>query len=260
MKPLAVKPLVLLTNDDGHHAAGLQALRARLLLAFRVVVVAPASEMSGVSHAITLARPLTIEDLGDGVHAVDGTPADCVNIALHHVLSEPPRAVVSGCNHGANLGDDVCYSGTVGAAREAAMFGLPSIAVSRWRGAPASDYAPAAAVTAAIVAALIAEPSLLPRGAFLNVNLPDEPPCGASLTRLSRRVYRDPIRAEPAADGRRFLWVGGRPEWETAPGTDHHAVFELRHASLTLLSTDATLSETGSLHGLRDVAAAAVAP
>lgn len=237
-----MRPLVLLTNDDGHAAAGLCALRAALRCEFRVVAVAPAAEMSGVSHAITLTRPLTIEDLGDDVHAVDGTPADCVTIALHHVLTEVPAIVVSGCNHGANLGDDVAYSGTVGGAREAAMFGLPALAVSRARGGPGSDYSPAAALTVALVRAIASGSMSLPRGAFLNVNLPEGEPGGVSVARLSRRVYRDPIRAEAHADGRRYLWVGGRPEWESAEGTDHHAVHGLRHASVSLLGTDASLA------------------
>lgn len=248
-------PLVLLTNDDGHHAAGLQALKARLSREFRVLTVAPAAEMSGVSHAISLGRPLTIEDLGNDVHAVDGTPADCVNIALHHVSSELPAVVVSGCNHGANLGDDVAYSGTVGAAREAALLGLPAIAVSRWRGGPSSDYEPAAEVTCALVRALVSGAFAIPGGAFLNVNLPDASPCGVSLTRLARRVYRDPIRAEQAADGRRFLWVGGRPEWQSLPGTDHHAVFSLGHASVSLLGTDVTLRGEDGLEPLREAVA-----
>jgi 5'-nucleotidase len=242
---VTVKPLVLLTNDDGHHAAGLQALRRRLLPSFRVVTVAPAAEMSGVSHAITLGRPLAIEDLGDDVHAVDGTPADCVNIALHHVLAERPVAVVSGCNHGANLGDDTFYSGTVGAAREAAMLGLPALAVSRWRGSPQADFEPAAGLTAALVQALTGGGFAMPAGRFLNVNLPDRAPSGVSVARLSRRTYRDPIRAEEADEGRRFLWVGGRPEWDSSPGTDHHALFTLGHASLTLLGTDSTAEPEG---------------
>jgi 5'-nucleotidase len=236
-----LKPLVLLTNDDGHAAAGLLALRAALTAAFRVVTVAPASEMSGVSHAITLARPLTVETVGDDVLSVDGTPADCVNIALHHVLDAWPRAVVSGCNHGANLGDDVAYSGTVGAAREAALFGIPALAVSRARGGPRTDYAPAAALTAALLGALLGGGMVLPPASFLNLNLPDGAPSGVSVTRLARRVYRDPIRAETLADGRRYLWVGGRPEWQSLPGTDHHALHALGHASLSLLSTDATV-------------------
>lgn len=254
-----MKPLVLLTNDDGHAAAGLVALRAALSASFRVVTVAPAGEMSGVSHAITLARPLTVETMGDDVMSVDGTPADCVNIALHHVLREWPQAIVSGCNHGANLGDDVCYSGTVGAAREAALFGIPSLAVSRVRGGPRSSHSPAGAVTAALVEAILLRQVALPPGTFLNVNLPDRAPCGVSFTRLARRVYRDPIRAETQADGKRYLWVGGRPEWESLEGTDHHAVHALSHVSLTLLRTDATLPAVASLEPLRERAAAACA-
>ncbi len=247
-----MKPLVLLTNDDGHDAAGLRAVREAMLGAFRVVTVAPASEMSGVSHAITLTRPLTVEDLGDDVHAVDGTPADCVNIALHHVLKgERPLVVVSGCNMGGNMGDDVSYSGTVGGAREAALFGIAALAVSQVRGGPSSDYGPAGALTAQLVAALVARPGSLPAGTFLNMNLPEGAPAGVSQTRLARRVYRDPIREDRQADGRRFLWVGGHPEWQADPGTDYHAVTRLGHASVTLLRTDVTADDApGALPGI----------
>src|SRR5204862_4398965 len=109
--------------------------------------------------------------------------------------------------HGANLGDDVCYSGTVGAAREAALFGIPALAVSRVRGGPRTSYAPAAALTAAIVDAVLLGGMKLPHGAFLNVNLPDRAPSGVSITRLARRVYRDPIRPETHGDGKRYPWV-----------------------------------------------------
>ena len=127
------RPLILLTNDDGYRAAGLLALRAELARHARVVTVAPATEMSGTSHAITLARPLSVEEFDVDSFAVDGTPADCVTLAIHRLLPEPPAAIVSGINHGANLGDDVGYSATVGAAVEGALSGIPSLAVSTRR-------------------------------------------------------------------------------------------------------------------------------
>jgi 5'-nucleotidase len=237
-----VKPVVLLTNDDGCHAAGLLALREALAAIARVVTVAPASEMSGVSHAITLSRQLTVEDLDVDLHSVDGTPTDCVNVAIHHVLGEVPAVVVSGCNHGANLGDDVAYSGTVGAAKEGASLGLPAIAVSQARANPHSDFRAAADLTVSLVAALLRGEVRLQRGTFLNLNLPEGEVKGVSLTRLARRTYRDSVKMVAEETGRRFVWVGGRPEWESMPGTDHHAVIALRHASLSLLGSDLSLA------------------
>jgi len=237
-----VSPVVLLTNDDGCHAAGLLALREALTAIARVVTVAPASEMSGVSHAITLSRQLTVEDLDVDLHSVDGTPTDCVNVAIHHVLGAAPDVIVSGCNHGANLGDDVSYSGTVGAAKEGASLGIPAIAVSKARANPHSDFRAAAQLTCALVAALLGGDMRLKRGTFLNLNIPEGDVEGVSLTRLARRTYRDSVKMVSEESRRRFVWVGGRPEWESAPGTDHHAVIGLRHASLSLLGSDLSLA------------------
>ena len=209
---------------------------------FDVVTVAPASEMSGVSHAITLTRPLSVDVIEDGLHAVDGTPTDCVNIALHRILPRAPDACVSGVNHGANMGDDVGYSATVGAAFEAALFGIPSVAVSQLRGAPHADFGVAAELAVSLVTILADGAVRLPPGTFLNVNVPDGPPRGLSATRLARRVYLDPIEEHGHPGGRTFYWVGGRPKWQSDPGTDHHAVVQLQHASVTLLGTDLSLA------------------
>lgn len=236
---------LLLTNDDGYQAAGLQALSREVARTMDVVVVAPASEMSGVSHALTLSRPLTVERVAAGVHAVDGTPTDCVNLALNRLLAEPPEACVSGINHGGNLGDDVSYSGTVGAAYEATLFGIPSLAVSQVRGGAHASFEPAARLAAALARLLATRRLVLPPGTFLNLNVPDGAVRGVSVTRLARRRYHDETPPTADALGRLQYWVGGRPEWQSEPGTDHDAVSRHGHASLSLLGTDLSLAAPG---------------
>jgi 5'-nucleotidase len=241
----AGQPLILLTNDDGYKAEGLLALRRELSQRARVFTVAPATEMSGTSHAITLTRPLTAELVEEEFHAVDGTPTDCVNVAVNRLMAEAPAACVSGINHGGNLGDDVGYSATVGAAFEATLFGIPSIAVSMVRGGPTSDFSSVARVTATLALQLATRALVLPEGTFLNVNAPPTAPRGVSITKLSRRRYLDPIEERIGPEGRAYYWVGGRPEWQSVPGNDHHAVSTLGHVSVTLLGTDLGLAVPG---------------
>jgi 5'-nucleotidase len=234
--------LLLLTNDDGYQAAGLQALRKALATLGRVITVAPANEMSGVSHALTLARPLSVEEIDRDLWAVDGTPTDCVNIGLNRLVPEPPAACISGINHGQNLGDDVSYSGTVGAACEATLFGIPALAVSQLRGTPHSDFTVAARLATELAGLLAWRVYTLPTGTFLNLNVPETAPAGVSATRLARRIYLESAAPQDGALGRTYHWLGGRPVWQSAPGTDHHAVVTLGHASLSLLGTDLSLA------------------
>ena len=239
------RPLILLTNDDGYRAAGLLALRAELSSVARVITVAPAREMSGTSHSITLGRPLSVEEFDADSFAVDGTPSDCVTLAIHRLLPTMPAAIVSGINHGGNLGDDVGYSATVGAAVEGCLAGIPSLAVSQVKAGPASDFSPAARIAAAIVLALASRSARLAPGTFLNMNVPADPPRGLSVTTLSRRRYENPIEERAGLEGRAYFWVGGRPIWESVPGNDHHAVIGLGHVSLSLLGTDWSLAVPG---------------
>src|SRR6266508_1636695 len=177
-------PVILITNDDGIHAAGLTALARALEELGEVWIVAPDREQSAVGHALTLHRPLRVERLGERKLSVNGTPSDCVNLGVLGILPEPPVLVVSGINHGSNLGDDVTYSGTVSAAMEGTLLGVPSIAVSLADGGDQS--------VAAEVARLIALRVLvtgLPKKTLLNVNVPEGPPRGIRLTRLGHRVY-----------------------------------------------------------------------
>jgi 5'-nucleotidase len=208
------RPLVLLANDDGYRARGLGLLGVALRPHADVVVCAPEVEQSAASHALSLHRPLRLFQHGEGVYSVDGTPADCVYVALHaetRVLPRRPDVVVSGVNHGVNLGDDVFYSGTVAAAREGALKGIPSLAVSA---AGDADYEAAAELAARLTLALAA----VAKGpALLNVNVPRGRDWPVRATRLGRRIYRDEVEFRRDPRGREYLWIGG-------PGADHHQV------------------------------------
>jgi 5'-nucleotidase len=217
--------VILLTNDDGVHAPGLTALRDALAgRGHDVTVVAPDREQSASSHSITLDRPLRIRRRGEGVHAVDGTPTDCVLVGCHGVLRAHPDLVVSGINHGPNMGEDVTYSGTVAAAFEAHILGVPSIAASI-RDGVGGDL-PAAARFVADLAARVAEWA---RGrTVLNVNFPRGPSEGwkpARITRLGSRRYSDEIIEKEDPRGKKYYWIGGaEPEWEGAEDTDFAVV------------------------------------
>ena len=181
-------PLLLLTNDDGVHASGLQALADALRELGDIWVLAPEREQSACGHALTLHRPLRVAEVGERQFAVNGTPSDCVNLGVLGFLPERPVLVVSGVNHGANLGDDVTYSGTVSAAMEGTLLGVPSIAVSL---ADGGDFAAAGRVARLVaMRALVAG---LPKQTLLNVNVPAGTSRGVRVTRLGHRVYSEKI-------------------------------------------------------------------
>lgn len=207
-----MRPLILLSNDDGYLATGLRILREALLQLGDVLVCAPESEQSATSHSLTLSRPLRLRDHGGGILSVDGTPADCVYVALHsgtRVLPRAPDLVVSGLNHGLNLGTDVFYSGTVAAAREGALKGYPAIASSVSRD---TDFIEAAATVRRLADALLsAAPG---RGLLLNVNFPPGSRWPIRQTRLGSRVYTDTVEFRRDPRGNEYLWVGG-------PGAEH---------------------------------------
>jgi 5'-nucleotidase len=230
---------VLLTNDDGIQAAGLQALRRALLPipGTELVVIAPDGNRSAMARSITTRRPLWVQevDFGDGTigYATDGTPVDCVRLArLGLVEGFEAELVVSGINHGSNLGDDITYSGTVAAALEAIVLGLPGIAVSQQSGALELDFSPgagfvfdsAAAFTARLVAEL--EDLPLPSGTLLNINVPGGEPAGVEVARLGKRVYRDELSlVDEGAGGRRLYRIYGDASYERdETGTDLAAV------------------------------------
>src|SRR3989442_7587778 len=162
--------LILVTNDDGYRSEGIRALAAALGPLGDVTIVAPVQEASAIGHALTLRRPLRVDKIEDRVFAVDGTPTDCVNIAITHVLKGLPDLVVSGINKGWNLGDDVTYSGTVAGALEAALLGISGIAVSLRATSGDYDFGPSARVAAAMAEAILRRP--LPPRTLLNFNLP----------------------------------------------------------------------------------------
>lgn len=222
------RPLILLTNDDGVMAHGLTALRQAFAPLGDVWVVAPETEQSGVGHGITLHRFLRIRALAEQVLAVDGTPTDCVYIALNKVLPRQPALVVSGVNHGGNLGDDVLYSGTVGAALEGAHHGLPSMAVSRVAshgvGGPA-DFEVAAGFASTLAQQVLAQG--LPSGLVLNVNVPKRATVDTrfQVCGLGRHTWRSVVEERQDPRGRPYYWIGG--PWgghEDVPGTDCHAI------------------------------------
>jgi 5'-nucleotidase len=219
-------PLILVSNDDGVHSAGIAALADALRDLGEVIVVAPDRERSAVSHSLTLHRPLRVEELGPGRYAIDGTPTDCVNLGVNGILRRRPALVVSGINKGANLGDDVTYSGTVSAAMEGTLLGLPAFAVSL---VSRSEFRfEVAARFARRLAAWVLERGL-PPDTLLNVNVPapldGQPVRGFALTRMGRRRYGDAIIEKVDPRGKKYYWIGGDElEFEDAEGTDFHAV------------------------------------
>jgi 5'-nucleotidase len=214
--------LILVTNDDGVHAPGLAALAEAMEPLGEVWVVAPEREQSACGHALTLHRPLRPHQWGERRFALNGTPSDCVNLGVLGFLPERPVLVASGVNHGSNLGDDVTYSGTVSAAMEGTLLGVPSVAVSLMDG---GDVAMAARVARLVAMRVLVEG--LPAKTLLNVNVPREAPRGIRFTRLGHRVYAGKVVEQNDPRGRVHYWLGGGPpEWEVLEGTDMGAVHE----------------------------------
>jgi 5'-nucleotidase len=236
--------LILVTNDDGVRATGIESLRQALAPLGRVVCVAPDREQSCSSHALTLHHPLRMTNLGPDLYSVDGTPTDCVLLGVHHVLERRPDLVVSGINHGPNLGDDVNYSGTVAAAVEASRLGIPAIAASLGR-EEGRDFEHAAKLVAKLVRELF-QGGTNGAGLLLNVNVPGLPAekiQGFAVTRLGKRVYRDVIVAKTDPHGRPYYWIGGEAAiWERGAGheTTDFAAIEAGRVSITPLRLDRT--------------------
>jgi 5'/3'-nucleotidase len=227
--------VLLVTNDDGVHAAGVGALAEALEPLGEVWVVAPEREQSACGHALTLHRPLRPHRLGERRFALNGTPSDCVNLGVLGFLPERPALVASGINHGSNLGDDVTYSGTVSAAMEGTLLGVPSLAVSLMDG---GDVAAAARVARLVAMRVLVEG--LPAKTLLNINVPAGPLRGVRFTRLGHRVYSEKIVEQVDPRGRTHYWLGaGPPEWEALDGTDMGAVHE-GFVAITPLHMDLT--------------------
>jgi 5'-nucleotidase len=253
---------VLLTNDDGIEAEGLQAMRRALtgLADVRLAVIAPDGNRSAMARSITTRRPLWVEEVpfSDGTigYATDGTPVDCVRLASLGLVEEfSADLVVSGINHGANLGDDITYSGTVAAALEGVVLGLPAIAVSQQSGASKLDYRFDGGFGFDVAAAFIArmveriDDVPLPERTLLNVNVPAGQPAGVEVTSLGKRIYRDELKLDSEEEHRRRYWIyGAYPGFHDEPGTDLAAVAAGRIA-VTPIHFD--LTDRPSLDALR---------
>ncbi len=238
--------VLLVTNDDGIHAAGLRALADALADLGDVFVIAPDRERSTIGHALTLHRPLRADQIGERRFAVNGTPSDCVNLGVLGLLPEAPAAVVAGINHGSNLGDDVTYSGTVSAAMEGTLLGVPSIAVSLQN--PETGFEAAARIARLVTTRVLVEG--LPPRTLLNVNVPSVAPKGVRLTQLGHRVYKEKVVEQMDPRGRTHYWIGaGPPQWDQSDDTDTAAVDD-GYASITPLHLD--LTDVGALARMAD--------
>lgn len=231
---------ILVSNDDGYFADGLIRLHESLRTRAKVSVVAPERNRSGASNSLTLERPLRATRLQNDVIKVDGTPTDCVHMAITGLLDSEPDMVFAGINHGANLGDDVLYSGTVAAATEGRFLGLPAIAISL-ASTEARNLDTAAEVAMRLLNRIIEKP--LPPDTILNVNVPDVPLDelhGFQSTRLGQRHKAEAVVRTLDPRGREIFWVGpAGPEQDAGPGTDFHAV-RSNHVSVTPLQVDLT--------------------
>jgi 5'-nucleotidase len=232
--------MILVTNDDGVYSPGIQMLAKRLRELDEVFIVAPDRERSAAGHSMTLHRPLLIEEIKETVFSVNGTPTDCVNIAVKGMLKQEPKLVVSGINKGPNLGDDVTYSGTVAGAIEATLLGIPAFAVSL---VAREDFrfADAAEVAFRTAARIMSEG--LSAGTLLNINIPNLPFSeiqGARITRLGKRIYKQMTVERVDPRGKKYYWIGGgEPDWEREEGTDFDAI-DRNMVSITPLHLDLT--------------------
>ena len=232
---------VLVTNDDGYLAEGLKVLAAAARALGDVTVVAPDREQSATSHSLTLHHPLRARLAPDGGWTIDGTPTDCVTVAVNALLEEQPDVVLSGINHGPNMGEDVLYSGTVSAAMEATVLGIPAIAFS-YTGDPLASIEAWEGPVRRLLLSMLDE-GTFPADTLLSVNLPPVPPDqakGVRVTSLGRRRYSDSITRALDPSGREYFWIGGGvSEWSGAPGSDFRAIAE-GMVSVTPLHIDLT--------------------
>jgi 5'-nucleotidase len=231
---------ILLSNDDGFLAPGLKVLANAISKIAEITVVAPERNRSGASNSLTLSNPLRVSTMENGFISVNGTPTDCVHLAVTGLLKDLPDMVVSGINEGSNLSDDVLYSGTVAAATEGRFLGLPSIAISL-AGAKCQHYETAAQIAIILIERLRIDP--IPKDTFLNVNVPDLPFAelrGMQVTRLGTRHVAEPTIKALDPRGRRIYWIGQPgPEQDAGPGTDFYAV-NTGYVSITPLHIDLT--------------------
>ena len=231
-------PRILVTNDDGVHAEGIRLLADAVAPFGDVTIVAPIQEASAIGHALTLRRPLRIDTVSDRVFAIDGTPTDCVNIAITHILRDKPDLIVSGINKGWNLGDDVTYSGTVSGALEGALLGIPSIAISAQRVKDEADYAPAVKAATLVTEAVLERG--MPKFTLLNVNTPWGDNKGFRVTVQARRNHITVVSERMDPRHRPYYWIEeGDNQWEPHDRSDYQAVRD-GYISVTPLQPDMT--------------------
>ncbi len=228
---------ILVTNDDGIHAPGLQALEESLASLGEVTVVAPDREMSATSQSISLHAPLRITTIDDHHYAVGGTPADTVIIALHYLLKEKPDLVVSGINPGGNLGENVVYSGTVAAAMEATLHGVPALAISL-ASRKQKVFSSAAAFAAQLAAKILQEG--LPRGVMLNVNVPRGEVRGVRITRQSQKISQNLVLEQKDPRGRLYYWLDETTDLGLVEPDSDYAAIVAHEISITPLQVDRT--------------------
>jgi 5'-nucleotidase len=233
---------ILVTNDDGVRAPGLQILFNKVRELGSPVIIAPDLDNSAASHSLTMNRPLRVRELDKDIYSIDGTPTDCVTIGIGKILAWKPDLLISGINPGANLGDDVSYSGTVSAAIEATMLGIPSIALSLALSDETPLYYETAADFGVKLASLILERGL-PQDTLLNVNVPNtttDKIGGVVFTRRGRRLYEDAIKETYDPWGRKHYWIGGgTPSFDTGEDTDSAAI-SVNKISITPMHLDPT--------------------
>ena len=237
---MAARSLILVTNDDGIQSKGILILAKALHEIGEVFVVAPDREKSAVAHSLTLHRPLRVEKIKKNFYAIDGTPADCVHLGVHALLPKPPQLIVSGINKGGNLGNDITYSGTVSAAFEGALLGIPSFAISlvsrgqfRFR---------ATACFAVRVARYLLKKGL-PRDTFLNINVPnvsEEKIASYKITHQGRYVHENEVIEKVDPRGRKYYWIGGGTMVFNQTGSTDFEAISSSHISITPLHIDLT--------------------
>jgi 5'-nucleotidase len=238
---MSARPRILVSNDDGYASAGIRALAEAMSELAEVWVVAPEQEQSASAHSISIHRPLRLREVSERWYAVDGTPTDCSYLAVNMILKRTrPALMVSGINHGANLADDVTYSGTVAAAMEASLLGIPAIAFSLVARAGEFAFGPAARFARSLVAAALEQP--LPAGMLLNVNVPGGvDPQGYVITRLGKHSYGSDVVEKVDPRGRKYYWIGGNEyQHEDIPGSDCNVVLEEGLVSVTPLHLNLT--------------------
>jgi 5'-nucleotidase len=238
--------LILLCNDDGYQAGGIKALARALRKIGRVVIVAPLWEQSGTSHSLTIYRPLRTRKISNDIYAVSGTPTDAVMIAVYCLLNKKPDILISGINHGPNMGDDVTYSGTVAAAMEGTILGIPSIAISQVIAngnplVPGKQFDKAARFAVRLVKSV--KKNGIPKGTLLNVNVPEYKKADSrryKITKLGERVYHDVITEKIDPRGEPYFWIAGHyTVTDKGPDTDYGAV-QKNYISITPLDIDLT--------------------